>query len=76
MGLFTGVTVMTALQHIQQGCVFSILKLEESDKSNRSLVLMGMLLPGADWLLLVFFQSWQVVLRRVWDLEGAWVSSG
>lgn len=54
MGLFTGVTVMTALQYVQQGCVSSILKLVQRDQSDQSLVLMGMLLPGAEWLSLCF----------------------
>lgn len=73
VGLFSGVAVMTALQHVQQGCVSDILKLVQTVKSNQSLVLMGMLLPGAEWLSLLFFQSWQVYSEGcgIWKVPGS-----
>lgn len=73
MGLFTGITVMTALQHVQQGCLSNILKLVQTDKSIQSLVLMGVLLPGAEWLSLLFFQLWQVCLEGcgIWKVPGS-----
>lgn len=37
MGLLTNVTAMTALQHVQQGCVSSILKLVQADHSDQCL---------------------------------------
>lgn len=73
MGLFTDITVMTALQHVQQGCLSNILKLVQTDKSIQSLVLMGVLLPGAEWLSLLFFQLWQVCSEGcgIWKVPGS-----
>lgn len=55
MGLFfIGVAAVTVLQHAKQGGVSSILNTVEIHKNSQSLVLMVMLLPGAEWLNLVF----------------------
>lgn len=64
---------MMTLQHVQQGCVSSILKLVQTDHSDQSFVLMGMLLPGAEWLNLVFFQWWQVCSEGcgIWKVPGS-----